>query len=182
MSEIVEKAPAPSEQVPAEKPKRKIWKIIVPVIIVVVLVASLGGMYLYGDHVLTNTLDESFQTTYVSDTRLTNIELFPPSADCIAEYTIDNPTEASIRLVKVSFDIWVDEKSIGALTATDKPLPAGGSTVLTATLHIGSEAMDIMLDPPYTMKVSGEVVASTNILFLTVTHTYQKTSTQTITS
>lgn len=182
MSEIVEKAPTPSEEVPEEKPKRKIWKIIVPVIIVAVLVASLGVMYVYGDSVLTNTLDESFQTIYVSDIQITNIELFPPSADCTAEYTIDNPTDTSIRLIKVGFDIWVDGRSIGTLTATDKPLPAGGSTVLTATLHIGSEAMDIMLDPPYTMKVSGEVVASTNILFLTVTRTYQKTETQTITS
>ena len=179
MSETVETVPV--GQVQVEKPKRKMWKIIVPVIIVVVLVGSLVGMYLYGDHVLTNTLDESFQTIYVSDIRLTNLVLFPPSADVIAEYTIDNPTDTSIRLVKVSFDIWVDGKSIGTLTAIDKPLPAVGSTVLTATLHIGEEAMSIMIDPPYTMKVSGEVEASTNILFLTVTRTYQKTVTQTIT-
>ena len=179
MGETVETAPV--EEVQVEKPKRKMWKIIIPVIIVVVLVASLAVMYLYGDSVLTNTLDKSFQTMYISDIQLTNIELLPPSADCIAEYTIDNPTDTNIRLVKVSFDIWVDGTSIGTLTATDKPLPAGGSTVLTATLHIGSGAMDIILDPPYTMKMSGEVVASTNILFLTVTRTYQETETQTIT-
>jgi len=168
------------EEIPVEKPKRKIWKIVV-LAVVATLVVSTIGMYVYAYSTLEETLSKSFETIYVSDVRLANINLFPPSADVIAEYTIENPTGTSIRLVKVSFDIWVDEKSVGTLTATDKTLPAGGSTVLTATLHIGSEALDIMTNTPYTMKLSGEVVASTNILFLTVTHTYPITRTQTIT-
>lgn len=168
------------EEVPLEKPKRKIWKAAV-LAVIVILVVSTVAMYVYAYNALGETLSESFGTIYVSDIRLENMNLFPPSADVIAEYTIENPTGTSIRLAKVDFNIWVDGKSIGTLTATDKSLSAGGSTVLTATIHIGSEAIAIMTIPPYTMKFSGEVVASTNILFLTVTRTYSITETQTIT-
>lgn len=167
------------EKGPIEKPKRKMWKIVVSAAIVV-LIVSIIGMYVYAYNALGETISESFETIYVSDVRLTDISLFPPSADVTVEYTIDNPTSTSIRLAKVSLDIWVDELSIGTLTATDKTLPAGGSTVLTATLHIGSQAINIIINPPYTMKLSGEVVATTNISFLTVTRTYPITETQTI--
>jgi len=160
-----------------EKPKRKAWKIIVPVI-VGILIFSLVGTYLYADHAISTALSESFETIHLSDLRITNVNLFPPSADCIAEYTITNPTDTDIRLKKVYFDIWIDGMSIGTLTANDKPLPSGGSTVLTCTLHLGSAVLGVLMNPPYTMKLSGEIVGSTTILFLTISRTYSKTITQ----
>lgn len=169
------------EETPFKKPRRKIWKIVLPVIVVLFL-ASLGGMYVSAYTALYDALSKSSETFYVSDVRMEDVRLFPPSADVIAEYTIFNPTGTTIRLVEVSFDIWVDGTRIGELTATDKTLPAGGSAVLNVTIHVGSEILDVMMSPPYTMRISGEVVGSTTILFLTVSRTHSITETQTITS
>lgn len=170
------------EEIPVEKPKRKIWKIVLPLVIVILVIGSLVGMYLYADNALDNALSRSFETIYVSDLQITDLSLLPPSADCVVEFTITNPTDIDIRLKRVYLDIWIDGISIGTLNANDKPLPSGGSTVLTCTLHIGSEALNVIWNPPYTIKISGEIVGTTTILFLTVSRTRSGTETYTITS
>ena len=162
-----------------EKPKRKMWKILVPLAILILVVSMITTAYFYTYNRLGDIVSKSFETLRLSNIRLTNINLFLPSADVIADYTIDNPTERSIRLVKVSFDIWIDGVSCGTLTATDKLLPPSDSTVLTATFHVDPQVMDIMAYP-YTIRLSGEVVASINILFLTVTRACPITGTQTM--
>lgn len=169
------------KETPFEKPKRKIWKFVLPVI-VVLLIISLAGMYVYAYTALYETLSKSLETFYVYDVRLQNRRLVPPSADVVAEYTIFNPTGTAIRLVELDFNIWVDGKRIGELTSTDKILPAGGSVVLNITIHVDSEILDIMISPPYTMRISGEVMGSTTILFLTVSRAHSIMETQTITS
>jgi len=55
---------------------------------------------------------------------------------------------------------------------TDVYLPAGGSTTLTYTEYFGSELLSSIMSDSYVCRVRREIVASTDIFFLTVIRTF----------
>lgn len=114
-------------------------------------------------------MSSSFQSITASNMKLTNISLFPPSADIEVDFTISNPTNRDLRLVKVNFDILIDNVIIGTVTATDKLLPANHLTTRQGLFHLGTLSLSIIENPPYTVKLSGEVIASMPFLFFVIT-------------
>ena len=165
-----------NEEVPVGKPKRKIWKIVVPVIILAILIPSL--MYAYAYSALGDAYYKSWETLDVSE-----LGIFDPeklnSTEFTDDYTIHNPTGTSIRFVKVNFDGWADDKIVARIRETDKYLPAGGSTTITCTWCFDSEVMNIILSPSYEDKTRREIVVSTTLLFITVTRTFIYENTET---
>lgn len=165
-----------NEEVPVRKPKRKIWKLVVPVIIVAILIPSL--MYAYAYIALGDAYYKSWGTLDFSESGVFDPEKYN-STEIIDDYTIYNPTDTSIRLVKVNFDSWADDKKVGTTRETDKYLPAGGSTTITCNWCFDSEVMNIIMSPSHVSTVRREIVASTDILFLTVTRTFIYENTET---
>ena len=155
-------------------------KIFIPILIIVLITSVTGVMYFFTYNRLDDIISASVQTLSISDMRITDISLFPPSADIELDCTIYNPTDRDFRLVKVSFDVLIDSVGLGTVTASDKLLPAHQYTILQGSFHIGTLALSIIQNPPYTMKLSGEIIASINVLFLTVTRSHTITETEEI--
>lgn len=167
-----------TEEIPIGKPKRKIWKLVVPAIIVAILIPSL--MYAYAYFALYDAWSKSWDTFEYREGSLPDIETLYQGTEVFDEVIIRNPTGTSIRLVKVNYDSWVDGKKFGTIRETNKYLPAGGSITLTLKTYIDSEIMNIVLSPYYERKTRWEVVYSTSILFITVTRTFFHEDVETI--
>lgn len=159
-----------TEEVPVGKPKRKIWKIVVPVIILAILIPSL--MYAYAYSALGDAYYKSWNTIDFSELSAPDLSTMLEGTEWTEELTLHNPTGTSIRLIEVNFDSWVDGKKHQTIRETDVYLPAGGSTTLNHTWYFDSEIVGIKISDSYVSKVRREIVASTDILFLTVTRTF----------
>jgi len=159
-----------TEEVPVGKPKRKIWKLVVPVIVVAILIPSL--MYAYAYVALGDAYSKSWDTIDTSELSAPDLSTMLEGTEWTEELTLHNPTGTSIRLIEVNFDSWVDGKKFETIRETDVYLPAGGSTTLTYTRYFDSEIIGIKTSDSYVSKVRKEIVASTNIFFLTVTRTF----------
>jgi hypothetical protein len=159
------------EEVPVEKPKRRIWKIFVPLIVLVIMIPIL--MYVYGYVVLGDAYSKSWDTIEISDSTSPNPETWYEQLEYIEEVPINNPTGTNVRFIEVNYDCWVDGKIFVAMHESDVYLPAGGSTTLTHTTYYSSELLGSLLSDSYEVKTRREVVASTDILFLTVTRAFR---------
>jgi hypothetical protein len=159
-----------TEEAPVEKPKRKMWKIVVPIIIVVaILIPSL--MYAYAYIALEDAYSKSYDTIDTSESSLPEWQTII-GTEYSEEITIRNPTSTDIHFIQINFDSWVDGKKFGTVRETDVYLPAGGSTTLTFTWNFDREIVNSALSGSYESRVSHEVVASTDFLFFTVTRTF----------
>ena len=159
-----------TEEVPVRKPKRKIWKIVVPVIIIAVMIPSL--MYVYAYFALDDAYSKSWNTIDTSELSSPDPETWYENIEWTEEVPINNPTDTNIRFIEVNYDCWVDGKKFGTMRETNVHLPAGGSTTLNYTTYYGSELLSSIMSDSYECEVRREIVASTDILFLTVTRTF----------
>lgn len=148
-----------TEEVPVEKPKRKMWKIVVPIIIVAILIPSL--MYAYAYIALEDAYSKSWDTIDTSESSLPDTQTVL-GTEYSEEITIRNPTGTNIRFIEINFDSWIDGKKFGTVRETDVYLPAGGSTTLTFTWNFDGEIMNSALSGSYVSRVRHEVVASTD--------------------
>ena len=158
------------EEGQVEKSKHKLWKIVAPVIVLVILVPVL--MYVYGYVVLDDAYSKSWATIEVSDSSYSDPESLYEEFEVEEEAPITNPSGTNIRFIEVNYDCWVDGEIWADIHERDVYLPAGGSTTLTHTTYYSSEITGILLSDSYEVKTRREVVASTDILFLTVTRTF----------
>lgn len=170
-----------TEEVPVEKPKRKIWKIVVPVIVVAILIPSM--MYVYGYIALGDAYSKSWRTFEFSEEDSVSLEQMREGIEVVEEATIHNPTSVNIHFIKVDYDYWVYARPHGYWTGdeggkhitmreTNVDLPAGGSTTLTYTQYFDYDITAIKVHDSYDIKVRREVVASTKVLFITVTRIF----------
>jgi hypothetical protein len=148
-----------------EKRKRKIWKIIVPIVVVVVLTPLL--MYVYAYITVEDSYSKSWDTIRFPEVDETMLE-----TEFTDEMTIHNPTGTNIRLVTVKVDVWIDGNKLLTIRDTDVYLPAGGSATISCTWRFDSQIMNSILSPFYNQTISVENVAFANVLFIPITRTF----------
>jgi hypothetical protein len=158
-----------NEEAPVKKPKRKMWKIVVPIIVVAILIPAL--MYAYAYIALEDAYSKSWDTIDTSESSLPEWQTVV-GTEYSEEITIRNPTSTNIHFIKINFDSWIDGKKFGTVRETDIYLPAGGSTTLTFTWNFDVDILNSALNDSYVSRVRHEVVASTDFLFFTVTRTF----------
>jgi len=166
-----------TEKIPVERPKRKLWKIVVPAIVVIILIPVL--MYIYGYVALGDAYQKSWTTIDTSEMTLPDQDSLDQTNEYSEEVPIHNPTATNIRFIKINFDSWADGKKFATVRETDIYLPAGGSTTLTYTLYFDSELMEIIRADSFESKTRHEIEVSTNIFFITVTRSYNYESVET---
>ena len=159
----------------SEKPKRKVWKIIVPIIIILAILIPLL-MYAYAYITVEDSYSKSWSNISISEVDESVLE----STEFTGEITIHNPTGMGIRLVRVSIDTWIDGNKFATIRETDIDLPAGGSATIPCTWCYDSQIWNSISSPYYEQRIRMEIVVSANVLFIPITRTFIQTDTETI--
>ena len=163
-----------------EKPRRKRTKIIAAVGILVVF-ASVIGLYAYSHHVANNALEASVKTIKVDHVSIEGYSLSPPSIDIKIVFILNNPTSVSVAIESVSIDVFVDESNAGVITAGPLDLPANGKTTFEGILRFTEEQLQIVEKEQYTISMNGKIVGSASYLFVTITHEHPVNIEETVT-
>ena len=153
-------------EVQFRKPRRRIWKIIVPLILMAILIPLL--MYAYAHSALENSYSKSWET--ISFPELDEMPL--EKDEFTQDIVIRNPTGMSIELVAVSFDAWIDGNKFATVRDADIYLPAGGSATIPCTLCYDSQIMNSILSTFYNQTIRVENVVSANVFSMPITRTF----------
>lgn len=163
-----------------EKPRRKRTKIVAAVGVLIVF-ASIIGLYAYSYHIVNDALKVSVKTIKVDHVSIEGYSLSPPSIDIKIVFILNNPTSVSVAIESVSIDVFVDASSAGVITAGPLDLPAKGKTTFEGILRFTEEQLQIVEKEQYTMSMNGKIVGSASCLFVTITHEYPVNIEETVT-
>jgi hypothetical protein len=158
-----------------ENRKRKVWKIVVPIVVVAVLTPLL--LYAYAYFTVEGAYSDSWDTINFAELD-DDLDLW--ETDFTGEMTIHNPTGTDIRFVSVKVDVLIDGNNGMTIRDTEVYLPAGGSATIPCTYLIDSQILDSVSGPYYYRTTSVENVVSANVLFIPITRTFSYDYTEVI--
>ena len=158
MTEPIKVEPSPS---PIESPKKGInLKIVIPIVILVVIMGAFGYSYVKTSADLQTAADSTYKTMGL-DYRISNLSLFPPSADMIVLFNLNNPSAYDLDIT-VEFTMFYDETVLVPIKGSIS-LPAGKSGVLECSpFHLGSETVSKMNEKGK-ITTSATIVATTKV-------------------
>ncbi|MEM2240397.1 MAG: LEA type 2 family protein [Candidatus Bathyarchaeia archaeon] len=143
-------------------------------VLLVLLVAGFPvGLYGYGYVKTAEVLNKSLETMDVTSFKVLDVSLLPPTAEVEVMLTIENPTDTSITLKSVYFEVFLEDVKLGEVVTVGKPLPSKGVATLEGVMRIRASVIltairDYMERGSITLRITGSVTASATYLFVTV--------------
>jgi hypothetical protein len=102
------------------------------------VVVVFGVFYGYTYMQVSSAIDNL--TMEPSDYQLSNLSIFPPSADLTVITTVDNGSGYDM-VMNINLDLYADSTYVTTFTTTDAQIKANGISHISMTCHLGSEAL-----------------------------------------
>ena len=139
---------------------------------VIIALASVGGSYYFADSEVSKAVD--MIEMQIGEFELTKIKLLPPTIEGTARIFFENPSQIDLTIVNFSAELYVKSGDLqyflGNVTETNKPLPAEGITSIPIEIVARFGVVELILEDPYEVLISGEMMVSGRYFFWTITN------------
>jgi len=131
----------------------------------------LFSLYWYSSQVTSGVIEQVWDTTGLAGYQITNITLFPPSADATYSLLIRNPTDYTVT-ISTDLDFYFGNATVsqrvGELNVKDLKLPAQSTKTIDLDVHIDFITLSILQGTELkTARLVGSVEGIVAYLFFT---------------